>query len=451
MAPRKAKAAVPPAWYDPALDAPNVSEKNFAATRLLTAGESNEKGKTELRAGSAKPEAQGSTFYPFFMSSVIAGMADARGEEEEGGSGGAARTNLPAAAASPSMEKGSDGAHASPARSSSRGLGEHPREESAPVAPLAREAPVSGSAAGVPKAQEPPVSQAMVTMLPPPPAAAPLVPDPSASPDVLERALSEMTRLREDLQGADPHLDVEAAQDRYRVLEAELKTLRNERAEEARGRKAEEEKMKAREDAVRGRDTEMEQLGKAQAAERGRLEKLKQEMEAEKAELDAKAKVLAEDREAFQLLEERSHVALRALYEKGLEEPLATNNEGPAQLLLYLVEALEEVVSGIGPMAEGEARVLSSAALTRVFSHLHLRDPAARLDELLELVDDEHCAAAAVAVKGQVEAPLEKFRAFAPMPSTGGAVDPATPAGSAGEGDTTKEEASPAGDGGVQG
>ena len=72
-------------------------------------------------------------------------------------------------------------------------------------------------------------------------------------------------------------------------------------------------------------------------------------MKAEKAELDAKAKVLAEDRAAFALLEERSPVALKALYEKGLEKPLTTDEDGPAQLLPYLVEALEEVVSGIGP------------------------------------------------------------------------------------------------------
>ena len=36
--------------------------------------------------------------------------------------------------------------------------------------------------------------------------------------------------------------------------------MRNERAVEARGRKAEEEKMKAQEDAVKGRDAELEQL-----------------------------------------------------------------------------------------------------------------------------------------------------------------------------------------------
>ena len=68
--------------------------------------------------------------------------------------------------------------------------------------------------------------------------------------------------------------DVEAAQDRCRVLEAELKTLRNERAEESRGRKVEEGEMKDREDAVKGHDAELEELAKVQAMERSRLEKL---------------------------------------------------------------------------------------------------------------------------------------------------------------------------------
>ena len=85
---------------------------------------------------------------------------------------------------------------------------------------------------------------------------------------------------------------------------------------------------------------------------------------------------------------------LKTLYEGGLEEPLATDDKGPTQLLPHLVEALEEVVGGIGPLVEGEARTLSTAALTRVFSHLHLRDPAARLNEMLEPVKDEHYEAA---------------------------------------------------------
>ena len=74
MAPRKVKPSSSPAWYEPALDAPNVSEKNLAATRLLTAGESNEKGKTGLRAGSDILGCEGSTFFPFFMSSIVAGL-----------------------------------------------------------------------------------------------------------------------------------------------------------------------------------------------------------------------------------------------------------------------------------------------------------------------------------------------------------------------------------------
>ena len=124
-----------------------------------------------------------------------------------------------------------------------------------------------------------------------------------------------------------------------------------------------------------------------------------------------------------------------------MEKPLATNEDGPAQLLPYLVEALEEVVSSIGPMVEEEARVLFSAALTCVFSHLYLHDPAACLDELLEPVADEHCAAATAAMKGQVEDLLEKFDAFAPAPSTGGA----------GECDATQEGVPLAGANGIEG
>ena len=73
MAPNKARAAPPPSWYDPALSAPSVSEKNLAAVLLMTA-EGDEKRKTALRAGFAEPEASGSTFYPFFMSSIVVGL-----------------------------------------------------------------------------------------------------------------------------------------------------------------------------------------------------------------------------------------------------------------------------------------------------------------------------------------------------------------------------------------
>ena len=125
--------------------------------------------------------------------------------------------------------------------------------------------------------------------------------------------------------------DAEAAHDCCRALEDELKSLRDERAEEARDPQAKEEEMKAREDAIKDHDAELGELAKAQATERSRLE----ELEGKGVDLDAKAKVLAEDRAAFALMEKRSREALKSLYEKGLEKPLATNEDGPAQLLPY--------------------------------------------------------------------------------------------------------------------
>ena len=108
-------------------------------------------------------------------------------------------------AAPPSAEKGDDSARTSPARPPSRGQEEHRREESAPVAPLAPEVLVPGSADGVPKALEPLISQVLVTT-PPPPPAAPLALGSSASSTVLEHVHSEMAQLREDLQSTDPRL-----------------------------------------------------------------------------------------------------------------------------------------------------------------------------------------------------------------------------------------------------
>ena len=207
--------------------------------------------------------------------------------------------------------------------------------------------------------------------------------------------------------------------------------------------------MKALEEAIKNHDAELAELGKTQAAERNRLEELERKMGTREADLDAKARVLAEDRVAFADLEKRSRKALKTLYEHSLEKPLATDEDGPAQLLPLLVKALEEVVDGVGPMAEAEARVLSSAALTRVFSHLHLRDPNACLDELLEPVAEDHCEAAAAAIQGQVEALLGKFRGFVSDPLSGDAADPA--AGGEGENIVADGGAPSAGDNDIQG
>ena len=100
----------------------------------------------------------------------------------------------------------------------------------------------------------------------------------------------------------------------------------------------------------------------------------------------------------------------------------------PPPLLPFLVRALEDVTLGLGPTAEAEARVLSSAALTWILTHIYLRDPGVDLDSLLEPVSGEHAAATGEAMKGHVEAQLGKFRAFSTKLERG-AADPAAPRG----------------------
>ena len=115
--------------------------------------------------------------------------------------------------------------------------------------------------------------------------------------------------------------------------------------------------MKARESAIKDRDAKL-------LTDRDRLKTLEQALKTERVELDAKAEVLPEDHAALTRYEERARTVLQTLYKEGLEKPLARATEGPAKLVPFLVEALEEVVTGIGPMAEVGARILSSVALT---------------------------------------------------------------------------------------
>ena len=130
---------------------------------------------------------------------------------------------------------------------------------------------------------------------------------------------------------------------------------------------------------------------------------------------------------------------------------MVTAEEGPAKLLPQLVTTLEGVVIGVGPIVEGEDRVLSSSAVPHVFGHLKLRDPNLDFGALLEPVDLEHCTTAAKAVKGKVEALLWKFLAIDPTATAGGAADPMTTAGGAGDGDTVDDGALLAGDDSAQG
>nr|XP_020174388.1 uncharacterized protein KIAA0754-like [Aegilops tauschii subsp. strangulata] len=213
--------------------------------------------------------------------------ADVVIEEEEGGGNHIFGDQQPGTAAPPLAQKGGGGAHTSPARSSSRGLEERLQERATPKASSAPEALVPSSPVEAPQAPEIPASSStainllvLATTLPPS-FTPPSVRDPSASPNVLEHALSALTLLREDLQGTDRRLvaghlelisgwlhsdasvraalsqavaasekdkqavaqaaasrevalkDAGAAQDRCWALEAKLETMHNESAAEA--------------------------------------------------------------------------------------------------------------------------------------------------------------------------------------------------------------------------
>ena len=66
MEPRQTPAE---AWYSPALDSPNVSEVSLARMRRMVAAQGIDRAKV-FKAGSAPPEAQGSTLYPLFVSAI---------------------------------------------------------------------------------------------------------------------------------------------------------------------------------------------------------------------------------------------------------------------------------------------------------------------------------------------------------------------------------------------
>ena len=327
------------------------------------------------------------------------------------------------------------------------------------------EVPLPDATAVVIGALKVPTHGAVITLTssPPTPPTA-ISPTPST---ILDHAATELDRLRKDLLGADPRLvarrlklasgwvrsnasvraalvqasttcdeeklaileakaardaalgEVADAQGRCKALEDELQGLRGQLTKEVRLRQEQEEGVKAREAAVKEREVKLRRR-------HDHLGALEQELGARKVELDDKAQVLVEDRVAFAEMEAKARSSLRTLYDSGLESPLAGAEDGPAKLLPFLVRALEDVALGLGPTAEAEARVLSSAALTRVLTHIYLRDPGIDLDSLLEPVSGEHAAAAAEAVKGRAEALLGKFRAFNTKPKQG-ATDPTAP------------------------
>ena len=89
-------------------------------------------------------------------------------------------------------------------------------------------------------------------------------------------------------------------------------------------------------------------------------------------------------------------------------------------------------------MVEGEARALSSSALTRVFSRLYLEDASFDLSSFLAPVDSASQDPTVAAVKSSIDSMLNRFLVIGP------------PAEAGGTGNTRGDEAPPAGNGDAQ-
>ena len=99
-------------------------------------------------------------------------------------------------------KEGDCDAQASPARASSRGQAEPAGVSSAPLAQATPEVPLSDAATTAVVAQQVPPQDTVVMLSSSPP-----TPPTAASPTtVLDRAVAELDRLRQDLLGADPRL-----------------------------------------------------------------------------------------------------------------------------------------------------------------------------------------------------------------------------------------------------
>src|SRR4051812_1028002 len=103
------------------------------------------------------------------------------------------------------MGDGDRDARASPARSPSQGLAELAGASLAPMAQVTPEVPLSAAATTTVGAQQTPPRDAVVVPPPLSPPAPPTAVSPTP-PAVLERAVAELERLRQDLLGADPRL-----------------------------------------------------------------------------------------------------------------------------------------------------------------------------------------------------------------------------------------------------
>ncbi|KAI5012473.1 hypothetical protein ZWY2020_024739 [Hordeum vulgare] len=142
--------------------------------------------------------------------------------------------------------------------------------------------------------------------------------------------------------------------------EARLKALQEEQAEQAGRLCLREEQIEARPTKLATQEEKLSQDETQLGAKQVRLDKQEKEIALKKALLDANR---------------GAHAAADALCQDGLDEPLATPEDGFAVLAAELAVALEDAVVQVDKVFDSECQDLFTEAATCVFSHLHLREP----------------------------------------------------------------------------
>ncbi|KAE8803528.1 hypothetical protein D1007_20604 [Hordeum vulgare] len=91
------------------------------------------------------------------------------------------------------------------------------------------------------------------------------------------------------------------------------------------------------------------------------------------------------------------------------ESPLVPDNASYAELSSEIVKELEDAPKKLDDILEEECRNLFSRGATRVFSHLFLRDPIFKFEEVMDPVHEESCGDLAAAVEGHLNMLLGNF------------------------------------------
>ncbi|KAE8808455.1 hypothetical protein D1007_15009 [Hordeum vulgare] len=241
-----------------------------------------------------------------------------------------------------------------------------------------------------------------------------------------------------------------AAAKRREEVEACLKALQEEQAKLAERLHSREEELDVRKTKLAAREEELSQEETRLSTKQARLDEQQKEITSKKALLDAQGEALsaAEKKKAVELVgfrdvELRLRTALHTFYRDGFAEPVATPESGFAVLAAELAMALEEDVIQVDKILDIECRDLFSEAATRVFSHLHLREPGFEFNSVILPVLAEAREHTVEAVKAPVEAFVKRFVRVA-VPSSPDATE-----ANDGEDDTTDANHKPPEDGAI--